>query len=331
MAESTSLDATLKLLQSLSGGGKTQTTSGGTTTTQTQLSQDTINATLKSALESNQGLAALAAGQANSGMYNSTVNQQMTNDLLARLTTNAAVAGAPKTTTTPKSTVTSKEPGGMSNLLIAAGLGYGKKGIDKLLSGGFWEDSAGSAVGSGGATFMDFVDTNTLAGVEAASGGSSILDSISSMFGDSVIDTAVGSGFDSALWGMGADSAAEVVAEEAGTSFLDQLSPTIICTESARQGLLDVSKFKAEISKLLVTPLNPYISSGYHFLAAPVVARMKESQSVAKFFARWAEAYIDGDLFGKRRARYYFVVGVLFPLCYVIGRIRGKETTNLPC
>ena len=334
MAESTSLDATLKLLQQLSGKGSTTTTSGGTSTKQTMLSQDTLNATLKSALESNQGLAALAAGQANTGMYNSTVNQQMTNDLLARLTTNAAVAGAPKVTTTPKSTVTSKEAGGMNNLLIAAGLGYGKKGIDKLLSGGFWEDSASSAVSSGANTALDFIDTNTLAGVEAASGGgSSLIDSITSMFGGSAIETGVGSGFDSALWGLGtgADAASEVVVEGAGTSFLEEISPTIICTESARQGLLDVSKFKAEISKLLVTPLNPYISSGYHFLAAPVVARMKKSKRVAKFFAKWAEAYIDGDVFSRRGSRYYFIKLVLFPICYLIGRIKGKESASSPC
>ena len=34
-------------------------------------------------LESNQGLAAIAQGQAGAGMYNSTTNKPLTNDLLA--------------------------------------------------------------------------------------------------------------------------------------------------------------------------------------------------------------------------------------------------------
>ena len=69
MADSTSLDGVLKLLQQFSGKGNTTTTSGGTSTSQTQISQDTLNATLKSALEGNQGLASIAAGQAQNGKH----------------------------------------------------------------------------------------------------------------------------------------------------------------------------------------------------------------------------------------------------------------------
>jgi len=85
--------------------GSTQTQSGGTTTKQTILDQDTMNAMLKSALEGTSGLASVASGQNSAGMYNSSTNTMLTNDLLSRLATSTAIAGAATTTTTPSTTV----------------------------------------------------------------------------------------------------------------------------------------------------------------------------------------------------------------------------------
>ena len=129
-----SLTSLLKLFQTFSGSSGTQTTSGGTTTKQTILSQDVLNAMLKSAMEGTggvQGLAQVAGGQRAAGMYDSTVNTQLTNDLMSRLATQTAVAGAPTVTTSPKTTVTTAAPGvGMGGVGMIGGLSLAKNLLD---------------------------------------------------------------------------------------------------------------------------------------------------------------------------------------------------------
>lgn len=86
----------IKLFTGNSGGSNTTTTtSGGIGTKQTMISSELATQMLQNALESNQGLAAIAQGQAGAGMYNSTTNKLLTNDLLARLTANIAEKAAP--------------------------------------------------------------------------------------------------------------------------------------------------------------------------------------------------------------------------------------------
>ena len=129
-----SLTSLLKLFQTFSGSSGTQTTSGGTTTKQTILDQNTLNAMLKSAMEGTggvQGLAQVAGGQRAAGMYDSTVNTQLTNDLMSRLATQTAVAGAPTVTTSPKTTVTTAAPGvGTGGVGAIAALSLGKNLLD---------------------------------------------------------------------------------------------------------------------------------------------------------------------------------------------------------
>lgn len=129
-----SLTSLLKLFQTFSGSSGTQTTSGGSSTKQTILSQDALNAMLKSAMEGTggvQGLAQVAGGQRAAGMYNSTVNTQLTNDLMSRLATQTAVAGAPTVTTSPKTTVTTAAPGvGMGGVGMIGGLSLAKNVLD---------------------------------------------------------------------------------------------------------------------------------------------------------------------------------------------------------
>ncbi len=225
MAETTSMDAVLKLLQSFSGKGTTTTQSGGTSTTQTQLSQDTLNATLKSALEGNQGLAALAAGQNNTGMYNSTVNTQLSNDLLARLTTDATVAGAAKTTTTPGTTSAVSTPGSKNSMLAAVGLGYGKKYADKLLDGTLFSSGADASnvAGSGISAILE-----GHGGMDAAfsAAGNGVREAISSL-GSDTASSFGGNILDNFISGGGSVAAPEAVADvasSAGSSVWDNIS-----------------------------------------------------------------------------------------------------------
>jgi len=86
----------IKLFTGNSGGSNTTTTTSGRIgTKQTMISSEIATQMLQNALESNQGLAAIAQGQAGAGMYNSTTNKLLTNDLLARLTANIAEKAAP--------------------------------------------------------------------------------------------------------------------------------------------------------------------------------------------------------------------------------------------
>ena len=86
----------IKLFTGNSGGSNTTTTTSGRIgTKQTMISSELATQMLQNALESNQGLAAIAQGQAGAGMYNSTTNKLLTNDLLARLTANIAEKAAP--------------------------------------------------------------------------------------------------------------------------------------------------------------------------------------------------------------------------------------------
>ena len=70
-----------------------------TTTEKTDISQEGIDAIIRSMMEGDSGLAALMTGQSKAGIYNSTTSSLLANDLANRTAGTAALASAPKTTT----------------------------------------------------------------------------------------------------------------------------------------------------------------------------------------------------------------------------------------
>lgn len=117
---------------------------GTGTTTQTNTSSEVVSndkakAYLQQILESNSGLAAVSGGQKSAGMYGSTVNTQLTNDLLARASAQTAALSSTKTSTSSSKTGAQMDP-----LKTVAGLALGqvltpiakagskKLGLDKL-------------------------------------------------------------------------------------------------------------------------------------------------------------------------------------------------------
>lgn len=90
---------------SLFRGKKTSKTTNNKKTLNTttkeseEVSAEKAMALIQRILGGTQGLAALAQGEKGSGLYNSTVNQQLTNDLLARSTAEVAALSSVKTTT----------------------------------------------------------------------------------------------------------------------------------------------------------------------------------------------------------------------------------------
>lgn len=95
---------------------QTTTNSGGTTTVTQQaiVSPEAVQATINSILSGTAGLAAVSSGQKGAGMYNSSTNQLLTNDLLARASAEAARLSTANTTTTvaPQTSSTTQAGGG---------------------------------------------------------------------------------------------------------------------------------------------------------------------------------------------------------------------------
>jgi len=149
------LNALATLPKTLFGDSSTQTTEGGTSTKQTMLSKDAIDALMKGLMEDERsGLAKIASSQKIPGMYNSTSQQLMINDLLARSAAEVAKAGAPTVTTTAPSKVTKETSGvlGSTSSLIGIGaLALGtKKGREMLGVDGLMADIAGPGTMLGG-------------------------------------------------------------------------------------------------------------------------------------------------------------------------------------
>lgn len=185
-------------LYNLLNKGKQTSTSGGTTTTSetTQYSKDSIDAMLKQALESNNGLSAMLSAQAGAGLYNSSTNKLLVDDLLARTTANIAaqtatkvrtVSTPPQTTTTKNQSMTGKDYAGL--LLGTIGKQYGdkwlknKNPLDTVKS---WFDggsnaSAGS-VGGGGSSFIGSGSSAPGLNIGGGDMQASIMDAISPDF-----------------------------------------------------------------------------------------------------------------------------------------------------
>lgn len=125
MADS-SLSNLTSILSGLTGKGKT------TTTTSNNVSAETMNALVEQQLKSIQGLSSIARGERSSGLYNSSTNELLVNDLLTSAAAKAAAASSSSTTTVAQS-------GGASKLVGA--LGLGSLAYDKL-----WGQSSEAAI-----------------------------------------------------------------------------------------------------------------------------------------------------------------------------------------
>lgn len=171
-----------QLAAALFGGGDTTTTkSGGTSTAtststkKTDISQEGLKALIQGMLEDQStGLAKVASGARQAGLYNTSTQQLLINDLISRAANQAALASAPTTTTASETrteapvTQTTKQAGmlssgGTSNMLLPAlGIGMlmkkgdgGKSMFDSLSEsvGGFFGSDADAGEIASGAVY----------------------------------------------------------------------------------------------------------------------------------------------------------------------------------
>jgi hypothetical protein len=87
-----------------------------TSTTQSNVSAAGVDGLIKQILASNQGLASVASGQRSAGLYNSSTNQMLVNDLLSQTASKVAAATAGETKTTKTSGAVGK--GDAKNALL---------------------------------------------------------------------------------------------------------------------------------------------------------------------------------------------------------------------
>lgn len=154
---------------------KSGTTSGSqTSSTKSDISKEGMDALLRQILESDKGVASIVSGQNKTGLYNSTVNQQLLGDFLSRAAGELAVKQAGTTTTSTSSQSTSQDPTlnpgktagvvlagsllgptigrGLESVGVTGGIGGVGRSIADLLfgaqGGNLMVDTTGTSVGS---------------------------------------------------------------------------------------------------------------------------------------------------------------------------------------
>lgn len=145
-------------------------TSGGTTTSSSGLdiSQEGRMKLIQDILGGSSGLAAVAGGQRASGLYNSTTNQQLVNDLVDRASSSVERDTAKTVstqTTSPVTQTTVQAPQvGLGTAAALAGGAYGAKKLYDILSGGGAASTGASLAGA-------LSDSGVLGSVASTLGG----------------------------------------------------------------------------------------------------------------------------------------------------------------
>jgi hypothetical protein len=223
------LQGWLNLLQGnssggLLGGSTTTTDSGGTTSTVGNLTTDQMTAIVSNILGGTGGLADVSMGQKGAGIYNSTVNSQLTNDLLTRITTQVAASNAGKTTTTSPTQKTATPPNLIDQTIAklpSLALTYGaakigspilgaaskKLGLDSAgKSAADWINGLGSSPSSGSLS-GETMAANDTAGLGDAWGSSSGVDTVGSTLAGGGVDAGYNGASMSVADTAGADAA----------------------------------------------------------------------------------------------------------------------------
>jgi len=149
---------------------KSGTTSGSqTSSTKSDISKEGMDALLRQILESDRGVASIVSGERKTGLYNSTVNQQLLGDFLSRAAGELAVKQAGTTTTSTSSQSQSQDPtlnpGKTAGVVLGASLlnpsisrGLKEAGIEGGI-GGLGKGLADLIFGSQGANTTDYRGT----------------------------------------------------------------------------------------------------------------------------------------------------------------------------
>ncbi len=233
------IDSILKLIQ---GGTDLFKGSSTTQTAASNISQQGTNQLIQQILASTQGLGAVAGAQKGAGLYNSTTNRMLTNDLISRAAGEVEMRRAGTTTTTKKN----PQLGGSDilSLLASAAAGkvlgpvakkagqslgldsLGQKLADAVFGGSSGYSVATSNIGTSG------VATDLLGNVVGAgSAGLDALTSAGSSIAGSFLADAAGSAGLAALgssWAPAALGLGEIAGASANIAGVAELASTVL-------------------------------------------------------------------------------------------------------
>jgi len=210
-SSNSSIDQITNLLGLLKGSKET-------TTTGSNISATGMNSLLQQILGSSSGLASVAGGAKSAGLYNSSTQQLLTNDLVTRTAGELAARQAGTTTTR-----SAPAKVGGSDILTVLGLTAGKSLLGPAISGAVKKygvnnlgDKFAQSLGLGPAAASS--DVAGYSDIPMGSGVTGALADLGTSLGSDLFVDASGSGIDPAgLFSSAADSAAADVAANAAT------------------------------------------------------------------------------------------------------------------
>lgn len=324
---------------------KTKTKTSGGTTTQTSgldITAEGRNKLIEDALSSNSGLAETSSGKNRAGLYNSSTNQLLVNDLLDRVSASVDRDTAKQVTTTVASptsqTAVTPARVGLGDAALGIGGAVAAKEIYDIFS------SAGSVIEElpsfvpafeGAEAFADF------GGLADVTGGFPVIGSaLKFLSGEPEDALASGAGFllgNSLLPGVGGPigsilSGVLPVGDILGDvgDFFGGLfgGGSVVCTELHRQGIMSKELYNNDV-RFAHAHMSEVVLTGYRYWGIPVVHMMRTSPTVsaiAAFFAVNRAHYI-ASVTGEAKyhpARAVFgalinAIGV--PACYILGTV----------
>lgn len=332
---------------------KTRVRSSGSTSTQTSgldISQAGRNKMIEDALASNNGLAETSSGQRRAGLYNSSTNQLLVNDLLDRVTSSVDRDTAKQTTSTTtggstQSTVTPARVGLGGAAGVIGGAAAAKKLYDVFSDGGSILNAGGGAIEA----LPDFVESFSgvgeladLGGLGAAAGGFPVVGTaLKFLSGEPEDALASGLGFlagNALLPGAGGIIGSVLsdiipvgdILGGLGDALGGLFGGSVVCTELHAQGMMSRQLYYND-SQFAATKVHPQVLQGYRFWGVPTVKLMRRSKLVthiAAFFAVNRAHYIAAKYaketisYSPTRAAIGAVINTVgVPICYLIGSL----------
>jgi hypothetical protein len=233
-------------------GGSYSTTynSGRTDSVQTILSQEAVDHLTRGILESTQGLAAVSSGQKMNGLYDSTANTLLTNDLLSRTAGEVAVRGA-KTVTTIGASHSSTFNSGSTN---TEKIGGSRTTQNIGATSGFQNIGGNTSTSSG--TSSSIVDTLLNVGESSSTNASKTKGTVNS------VDTA-----------ETLTSGSKVKEGESSQTTKGGKAGWIVCGELYKQNRMPREFYLPGLRAF--NQYNGTIKKGYYYWAVPAVAHLK--------------------------------------------------------
>lgn len=350
MAALDQLTSLASLLGTVQGRSQTSKTSGGTTTQQTNVSDQGVSELINQILSnSSNGVQSIGRSARNTGLYNSTSEDLLLQNLYATAANQAELARSPTTSTTSGTTTTTNAAGtGIGTLAATVG---GAALLNSALNSDIGQNLIGSIFGGGLGTNKKTTEADNTIGSIASSldlsnvfnaaptaGSQNISIPDTKMFNFGLdLDSGNSSGGVSYSGGSGSGGlmqlASTALSGLVGSSLGSSGGGSVICTALMKRGLLDKELYNKGSQYLLTLPKETVL--GYHSWALGVAEKISNGHKgwikVCLPFATSRTKLLATS--GKVTDHIKHPLGTLTkfvgePVCWVIGKYLLKSRTN---